>query len=144
MMGPSLAHVGSSQFLKRPVMPKYSEDHTRLRKNNTRVFALKPPKQPVPPETEETEVGTSEEKKKETKEVEEEKVIKVEKKGFLGQIQNFFAWIGAWPSVPSKVLILNPSFFSHAKFFYSYPASRKYLSLGFCFDVKTGKNHEMT
>lgn len=40
------------------------------------------------------------------KEVEEEKVIKVEKKGLLRQVQSFFAWIGAWPMIPAKVLIL--------------------------------------
>jgi len=40
------------------------------------------------------------------KEVEEEKVIKVEKKRLLGQVQSLFAWIGAWPNIPVKVLIL--------------------------------------
>ena len=41
-----------------------------------------------------------------SKEAEEEKIIKVEKKGFVGQVQSFFAWIGAWPSIPSKVSII--------------------------------------
>lgn len=105
---PSLTRVGGSHFLKRTVVP---------RRNNTKVFALKPPQQPVTPETEEAEeVGTSEEDKiskkeiEEEKKIEEEKVIKVERKGLLGQVQNFFAWIGAWPDIPQKVQILIPSF----------------------------------
>ncbi|KAG0584644.1 hypothetical protein KC19_3G225400 [Ceratodon purpureus] len=91
---PSLTRVGGSHLLKRNVVP---------RRNNTKVFALKPPQQPVTPETEETEeVGKSEEDKTAKKQVEEEKVIKVERKGLLGQVQNFFAWIGAWPDIPQK------------------------------------------
>jgi len=94
--------LGGSQCLKRTVM---SREDTRLQRKSTRVYALKPP---VPPETEEMETGSSEGEKNVTKEAEEEKVIKVEKKGLLGQVQNFFAWVGAWPSIPSKALILVP------------------------------------
>lgn len=91
---PSLSGVGGRCFLKQAVGP---------RRNNTTVFALKPPKQPVTPETEEAEeVGTPEEDKTAKKEVEEERVIKVERKGLLGQVQNLFAWIGAWPDIPQK------------------------------------------
>lgn len=73
------------------------------RKNSSRVFALKPP---VPPETEE-ETKKVEDEKHVTKKVEEEKVIKVEKKGLLGQVQSLFAWISAWPSIPEKVPLIS-------------------------------------
>jgi hypothetical protein len=100
-VAPSLTRVGGSHFLKRTVVP---------RRNHAKVFALKPPEQPVAPETEETEeVSTPEEDETVKKEIEEEKVIKVERKGLLGQVQNFFAWIGAWPDIPQKVQTLTPS-----------------------------------
>ena len=120
---PSLSGVGGRYFLKRTVVPG---------RNNTKAFALKPPKQPVAPETEEAEeVSTPEEDKTAKKEVEEERVIKVERKGLLGQFQNFFAWIGAWPNIPQKVLILR---LCKVYFLPSDPISIIYLSLGFCFN----------
>lgn len=48
----------------------------------------------------------------EKKEAVEEKVIKVEKKGVLGQLLTAFAWIGAWPSLPVRVW--SGSSFSHS------------------------------
>lgn len=98
------SHVGGNQYLQRTILSKNVEDtQLRCRRNATKVFALKPPREPVPLETgQEPDVGSSDEKA--TKEAEEKKVIKVEKKGLLGQIQNFFAWIGAWPNIPQKVL----------------------------------------
>lgn len=93
-VAPSLTRVGGNHFLKRTVVP---------RRNHAKVFAIKPPEQPVAPETEETEeVGMPEEDETVKKEIEEVKVIKVERKGLLGQVQNFFAWIGAWPDIPQK------------------------------------------
>lgn len=96
------SHVGGNQYLQRTILSKNVEDtQLRCRRNATKVFALKPPREPVPLETgQEPDVGSSDEKA--TKEAEEKKVIKVEKKGLLGQIQNFFAWIGAWPNIPQK------------------------------------------
>lgn len=88
--------IGGSQHLKRTAVAPLEGSR---RKNSSRVLALKPPV--PPPETTEEETKKIGEEKGE-KHVKEEKVIKVERKGLLGQVQSFFAWISAWPSIPEK------------------------------------------
>jgi len=54
--------LGGSQCLKQFVVPR--EDTRVQKRNTTRIFALKPPQQPMPAETEEAEVGIPEEGEK--------------------------------------------------------------------------------
>lgn len=96
--------IGGSQHLKRTAVVPL--EGSSRRKNSSRASALKPPV--PPPETEEDTKKVGEGDKHVTKKVpEEENVIKVEKKGLLGQVQSFFAWISAWPSIPEKVLLIS-------------------------------------
>lgn len=101
--------IGGSQHLKRTAVAPLEGSR---RKNSSRVLALKPPV--PPPETTEEETKKIGEEKGE-KHVKEEKVIKVERKGLLGQVQSFFAWISAWPSIPEKVPLISNTVIEYRK-----------------------------
>ena len=79
-------------------------------RTSTQIFSsLKPPQEEEQEEkeaTEEMDPVSPSTPEYTSKEAEDEKIIRVEKKGFVGQVQSFFAWIGAWPSIPSKVSII--------------------------------------